>query len=389
LVLRQLGEGRKMLERLREAEVIAEQLRDDRRLGQVCALMATVHSTLGELDEALAIGTRGLDIAQRLGDLRVRIVAASHLEQAHYYRGEYEHTVESASNSLAALPADWAHENFGMTALPSVFGRAHLIMSLAELGRFAEAARYEAEATRFAESSEHVFTIGWAHFGASMLHLVQGDWAKARLRVERWIAMLRTANVAMLLPWAVAASAWALAQSGEASEALDRIREAEQLLECEAARGIVAYGGWAYGAVGRACLLLGQLDAARRLGDRSVASSRRQSGFTAHALRLLGDIAIDANGFDAETGEAYYGEALALANRQRMRPLAAHCHLGLGRLYRRAGNTEHTHHCLTIAKIMYREMEMGFWVNQAEAEIMKAGDAGHIQPAAEVLNVRC
>ncbi len=62
-VLRQLGEGREMLEQLRKAEAVAERLEDDRRRGRVCALMATVHSTLDELDEALVTGTRALEIA--------------------------------------------------------------------------------------------------------------------------------------------------------------------------------------------------------------------------------------------------------------------------------------------------------------------------------------
>src|SRR5262249_156167 len=106
----------------------------------------------------------------------------------------------------------------------SVFSRAWLIMSLAELGRFAEAAKYEAEAIRLAEPTEHAFTIGWAHFAASMLYVLKGDWAKARSRVGHWIAMLQSGNVSIHLPWAVASSAWAIAQTGEADEALRRVR---------------------------------------------------------------------------------------------------------------------------------------------------------------------
>jgi len=134
-VLRQLGEGQQMLEHLREAEALAERLKDDRRLGEVCAFMTTVHSTLGELDEALATGARALQIAGRLGDLRLRIVATSHLEQVWCYRGEYEYVVGLAIENLATLPTDWVHEYFGMAAPPSVAARAWLIMSLAELGR--------------------------------------------------------------------------------------------------------------------------------------------------------------------------------------------------------------------------------------------------------------
>jgi class 3 adenylate cyclase/tetratricopeptide (TPR) repeat protein len=372
-VLRQLGEGRTMLEQLREAEAVAERLQDDRRRGQVYALMTTVHSTLDELDEALVTGTRALEIAERLGDLRLRIVATSHLEQVYHYRGEYRHVFEFAPDNLA-LPADWVHEYFGMAALPSVFGRAYPIMSLAELGRFAEAAKHAAEAIRLAESTQHVFTIGWAYFAALMLHLVKGDWAQALSRVEHWTAMLRSANVAMHLPWAVPASAWVLAHLGEANEALNRVREGEQLLERQAARGIFGHRSWAYGAVSRACLLLGRLDEAGHLGDRAVDSSRRQPGFMAHALHLLGDIATHPDRFDADRGAAHYREALALARRLGMRPLVAHCHLGLGKLYRRLGETEHASENLNAATTMYREMEMGFWLGQAEAEMAKSGD---------------
>src|SRR6516165_762991 len=224
-----------MLEHLREAEALAERLHDDRRRGRACGLMTTVLSTLDELDEALVTGTRAVEIATRAGDSRLRIVTTSCLEQAYYYRGDYEHVVEIATENLATIPTEWAHEYFGLAVPASVFGRAWLIMSLAELGRFAEAAKYEAEAIRIAEPTKHAHTIGWAHVAASMLHLFNGNWAKAHLLIEHWINIPGTLDVAVLLPWAVASSAWALAQIGEASEALSRVREGEQLLERQAA----------------------------------------------------------------------------------------------------------------------------------------------------------
>ena len=80
VVLAQLGEPRRMLERLREAEALAERLDDDPRRGRVCAFMTNAHSLLGELDAAFAAGSRALEIAGRLGDLRLRILTTSFLE---------------------------------------------------------------------------------------------------------------------------------------------------------------------------------------------------------------------------------------------------------------------------------------------------------------------
>jgi len=103
------------------------------------------------------------------------------------------------------------------------------------------------------------------------------------------------------------------------------------------------------------------LELTRRLGAR---------GNEAHALCLNGDIAVAAGTEDAE---GYYRQALALTETRGMRPLIAHCHLGLGKLYRRADNGGQAQEHLTIAATMYREMEMPYWLEQAAAEMRQLG----------------
>jgi hypothetical protein len=76
-----------------------------------------------------------------------------------------------------------------------------------------------------------------------------------------------------------------------------------------------------------------------------------------------------AERFDAERGEVHYRKALALAEPRGMRPLVAHCHLGLGELYGRLGEQQEAQDHLATATIMYREMDMWFWLEQAEAEL--------------------
>ena len=154
-----------------------------------------------------------------------------------------------------------------------------------------------------------------ALFAASVLHLLKGDWAQALSRIERWLAVARTGNFLFHLPWGIASSIWPLAQLGEASEALNRIKEGEQLLERLAAGGLPANLAWFYYSLARACLLLGRRDEARRLGDRALEFCSSQPGFEAHALHLLGDVAAHPDQFDAERGETHYRQALALAER--------------------------------------------------------------------------
>ena len=52
-----------------------------------------------------------------------------------------------------------------------------------------------------------------------------------------------------------------------------------------------------------------------------------------------------------------------------MRPLVAHCHLSLGKLYGRAGDPAKAHEYLSSAATMYREMGMDFWLEKADAEV--------------------
>ncbi len=51
-----------------------------------------------------------------------------------------------------------------------------------------------------------------------------------------------------------------------------------------------------------------------------------------------------------------------------MRPLVAHCHLGLGKLHRRAGDDTKAREHLTTAATMYREMGMTYWLEQVAEE---------------------
>ena len=367
-VLYQLGEVRRGLERLREAETLAEKIGDDRRRARACAFRTNMHALLGELDEARASGTRALAIARELGDLELQILSTTFVGQVHHYQGEYAQQVEVARGNLAALPADWVYKNFGIGAPVSTFDRVTMLISLTRLGRFSEAAEHEAEVIRLAEPTGHPYTIGQAYMAGAVLSLHKGDWARARARAEHSVEILRSGNVVHSLFTALASSSWALAQLGEASVVLDRLREGEQFIEHHEA--IIGLRPWAYQALGRACLLVGRLDDALCLCDRATASS--PPGYTADALLLAADIATHPDRFDADTAEAHYRKALELADARGIRPLVAHCHLGLGELFQRTSRRSEAEQHLTAATAMYRDMEMLFYLEQAQSALSPA-----------------
>lgn len=111
-----------------------------------------------------------------------------------------------------------------------------------------------------------------------------------------------------------------------------------------------------------------RIEEAMSHSSEALALSRRLEarGGEAHALVLAGDIASTAAAGDAE---GYYREALAIAGELGMRPVVAHCHLGLDRLYRRTGQGERAREQLTSAATMYREMGMTHWRQSVGAEL--------------------
>ena len=112
---------------------------------------------------------------------------------------------------------------------------------------------------------------------------------------------------------------------------------------------------------GSACLWAGHIDEAAGYAGKAMVLTRRLGARAseAHALCLAGDVASTGG---AAGAEGYYREALALAGELGMRPLVAHCHLGLGKL----GKHDRARKHLETAITMYREMDMRFWLKQAE-----------------------
>ena len=149
-------------------------------------------------------------------------------------------------------------------------------------------------------------------------------------------------------------------------------RVAEALPFLEEAASMVRSGQAMYTArLSEAYLLAGQITKARTLAGQTLALARdrKERGFQAWAL--LGAIASQNDPLETESGEAYYRQALALAEELSMRPLVAHCHLGLGKLYAKIGQREQGRAELSAAIALYRTMEMTFWLPQAEAMLVQ------------------
>jgi tetratricopeptide (TPR) repeat protein len=155
---------------------------------------------------------------------------------------------------------------------------------------------------------------------------------------------------------------------GRVADAVPLLTQAVTQTSVVAMRGVQALCALSLGA---AQLLAGALEEAYALTERTLAYARahQERGHQAYALHLLGEIAAHRDPSQVELAEAYYSQALALAEELGMRPLQAHCHHSLGTLYRQTGRDALASAALSTAIGMYCAMDMTFWLPQAEAAL--------------------
>jgi class 3 adenylate cyclase/tetratricopeptide (TPR) repeat protein len=364
-----LGELARVLGYLQEAEGLARTLDDPRRLGWVSAYMCGHHvHTGGHATEVRTLAQRVEAIAERLGDVPLRIAAQYYLAAASHLSGDHRGTEHVCRKLMELLHDQRTRERFGLVVSPAVWSHAQLARALAERGVFDEGDAHGQEAIRIAEALDHPFSVVVGCLALAYLKSIRGELGQAARLLERAVAQGREWSITDHTAIAMASLGHVYAWSGRIGEGVSCLQQALTAYE---SAGIGYYHSLSVEQLGEAYLLADQVENARACADRAVmlTRGRGERGFEAWALRLLAEIASYHGRPDVATAAAHYGAAMTLASELEMRPLVAHCHFGLGRLYRRRGKREQAQEHLTTATAMYGEMDMRFWLERAQTEL--------------------
>jgi predicted ATPase/class 3 adenylate cyclase len=364
-----LAEFGRMQGYLREAERLARTLDDQRRLGWVSAYMSGYYVVMGaHAAEVRTFAQRAEAIAETSSDVPLQVAAQFYLFLACYISGDYRGTEQVCRKLMQSLQSERSRERFGLAQFPATMSRAYLALALAERGVFDEGGAVGHEAIRMAEALDHPFSLVWACLGLAYLNSVRRDLSQAARLLEHAVALCRDWNITLLTPIAMASLGHVYAWSGRVEEGVSLLQEALTAYE---SAGIGWWHSLSVAQLGEVYLLAEQVEDARACADRAVRLTRERGerGHEAWAMRLLGEVAAHQSRPDGATVEAHYSTAMALASELGMRPLAAHCHLGLGTLYAKIRRREQAHPELSTAIDLYRAMGMTFWLPQAEAAL--------------------
>jgi len=359
----QLAEFDEQLGHLQEAERLAEALGDRRRLGNVLTSICHYSWMTGDQRRAIDTGQRAHALAASLEDALIERRACVSLAQVDHALGDYPRALELLRGALGLERQLIGRGGVDLPPIQRVTPRAWQAWSLAETGQFQEGLAVGEEGIGLAQ--DEPFALINALFGVSRVHLLQGALEPAVVRLEHALGLCRFWQIPMPLVVVASQLGYAYALSGRLAEAVPLLVEGVELSNnCR-------WGGsermaW----LAEAHLLAGRRDEAWESARRALELARTytERGHEAWALRLLGEIAARHDPPDPAAGDCYQ-QALALASELGMRPLAAHCQFGLGRLYRLTENRERAQTHLTTAMKMYREMDMRFWLEKAEVEM--------------------
>jgi tetratricopeptide (TPR) repeat protein len=352
-----------ILRHLEVAEPLAVELGDRARLGRVLVYRSALLWLAGDQASAIAGASTALEIACALGDTELEVMARVHLGAPNYALGEYRRAVANLERAIDLSGGERLYRRLGLVVIASLQSRRWLTCSLAELGAFDEGTRWGEDAIRIADAGGHRASQVSARLAVGFLRLVRGDPAAAIPVLEQVMELERRGRT----------TAWfetARAALGFAYVSVDRVDEGLRLLQGPGPTLRVEHihrHAW----LAEAHLLAGGVDEAARLADEALTLARdhRQRGSEAWLLRLHAEIALARGPGAIQTGGEVYRQALDLAEQLEMRPLVAHCHLGLGRLHRRIGRSAAARAELDAALALFRSMGMDTLASRAEAEL--------------------
>jgi class 3 adenylate cyclase len=366
-----LGEFGRLLTLLGEAKALAKALDDRARLGRVLAQMARMLRITGDLDGAMAAGQQALALAVELGESALQVEASLYLGQTYLAIGDFGRAAELLRRNVEAADGESRTPGTDMR----IRSRAWLARLLGQRGAFAEGRHHGEEALRLAMLEGRGDTPIIAHGCLGDLSLVQGDLAHAIRVLDQGLALCRASGYRSSFLRSI------MADLGSAYVLQGRLAEGRVLLEEGIGESIRT------GALSNLSRCVAQLSEVWRLAGRDeeawqhahqaldLTRKHKERANEAHALHQLGTVQAHTNPPDVVQAEAYYQQALALAEELGMRPLVAHCHHGLGRLYGQTGRVAQARATLATAIALYRDMEMTFWLPQAETALAQVESA--------------
>ncbi len=329
---------------------------------------------MGDHEHVLRTAPRELSAMSRTPGwgFGIRMTTNLRLAQANHSLGEYAKAMDLLRMNIEQLTAsDLLYDRSYMLGLPSVLSSVWLAMCLAERGEFHEAVTTAEQAVSIAETGDAAYSLVVACAGLGNVHLLQGNFDRAVSVLERGLRTDPGEPVGRV--WPLVASTLGAAWTG-----MGRVEEGLALLEQAVERAVtiklMANQPLRLVRLGEGHVRAGRPENAFPVAVQALelAEEQRERGHEAYAHWLLGESWAKRDAPDFDRAEQHYRKGLAVSAQLGMRPLQGHCHCALGRLAGRRGDAKGAGESLNVARDLFGEMEMRFWLRELEVAAREA-----------------
>jgi len=319
------GEADEIATVLARAEELARSIDDRVRLAWVSADQSAQSWVNGDNGAAITAARRSLEIAEEVGDLKLRALALFRLGLGLYAVGDYVGSAGALEHSGSLLSGERRLERLGTAGVTFVLGGGYLVVTLCELGRLDEAEQCLAEVIATATEARDIYSMASAQVARCMLAVAKGDVATATPTLEALLGAARAAGVVVISVFLESLLGRAKFIAGDFDGAVELLTSKKETQSVPRGHRHGLGKVW----LAEALAARGDLDEAADVLDRveREMTDRGEAGNLVHCWATQGRIAA-ARG-DLDGAEAAYRRAVDQATVLWMRPVVELCQAGL------------------------------------------------------------
>ena len=318
------GDHERVIALLREAEELADKLKDRRRTAAVASQMAAGCWMLGQYESAVAYASKVIEFTEDVDrEIGLQEAAYYNLAMSYHAQGKLDAALDILRPQRERFSgADAGKQMRAWAGYPGVYVRTFMISALSLLGGFEEAARMFEEGRQVADAFEHPHsrTMIMEEYGYCLW--VRGEYAAARELLTAALEVSERDDVLVMHTPIVARLGVAMVHAGELEAGLSLLtRELEHKTYRHAAHyGLV----FLLIALSEAKLLAGDVAAAIGHAEQALAVTA-EAGEQAYRVCALLQLAAasEADPKRASGALALYQECEHEAERLRMKPWQA------------------------------------------------------------------
>ena len=259
----------------------------------------------------------------------------------------------------------------GFATVPAITARGYLAWGLSELGRFEEAEIWSQQGIELSGQVQNLLSTAFMHAASGLAYLRQGKIDTAFKLLQTANTLGNDADLHSFHSFVTGSLGYAFLLMGHLESALPALEEA---VKPQNIKSSITPSVYPVATLAEAYRQAGRIELASRTIENALTIFRKtgESCFGAWALFVKARIQSEIESGQTDQAAHTYHQAIELAQKLKLAPLSAHCHLRLGQLLSEQGSHDNAHVEFQAAINQYRVLGLKFWLTEAEAMLQNS-----------------